>query len=70
LDRRLAQVEYVAGEYSIADIATFPWISRFHWQGVRFADYPNVLRWYLAIAARPAVERGFNVPERRHIPMP
>jgi GST-like protein len=37
---------------------------------VRFADHPNVLRWYLAIAARPAVERGFNVPEHRHIPMP
>ena len=70
LDRRLAQVEYVAGDYSIADIAIFPWISRFHWQGVRFGDHPNVLRWYLAIVARPAVERGFDVPERRHIPIP
>ncbi|HLC07924.1 MAG TPA: glutathione S-transferase N-terminal domain-containing protein [Methyloceanibacter sp.] len=70
LERRLAEADYVAGDYSVADIATFPWISRFEWQGVRFADYPNVLRWYRAIAARPAVERGFNVPERRHIPMP
>lgn len=70
LDRRLSEVEYVAGDYSIADIATWPWISRFEWQTVTFADYPNVLRWYLSIAARPAVQRGWNVPEVRHIPMP
>lgn len=70
LDRRLSEVEYVAGDYSIADIATWPWISRFEWQNVTFADYPNVLRWYLSIAARPAVRRGWNVPEVRHIPMP
>jgi GST-like protein len=70
LDRRLSEVEYVAGDYSIADIATWPWISRFEWQNVTFADYPNVLRWYLSIAARPAVRRGWNVPEVRHVPMP
>ena len=56
LDRRLAEVEYVAGDYSIADIAIWPWISRFEWQTVDFADYPHVKRWYLAIADRPAVE--------------
>lgn len=71
LDRRLGQSEYVAGEYSIADIAIWPWISRFEWQTVSFADYANVKRWYLAIAERPAVQRGWNVPPREgRIPMP
>ncbi len=71
LDRRLAEVDYVAGNYSIADIAIWPWIARFAWQRVSFADYPNVKRWYLAIAERPAVARGWNVPPRSDpIPMP
>ena len=71
LDRRLGETEYVAGDYSIADIAIWPWISRFQWQAVNFADYPNVKRWYVAIAARPAVQRGWNVPPRDGgIPMP
>jgi GST-like protein len=71
LDRRLADVEYVAGDYSIADIAIWPWISRFEWQTVTFDHYPNVKRWYLAIAARPAVERAWHVPPRQSgIPMP
>ncbi len=69
LDRRLAEVDYVAGDYSIADIAIWPWIARFAWQRVSFADYPNVKRWYLAIAARPAVQKAWNVPERED-PMP
>jgi GST-like protein len=71
LDRRLAEVEYVAGDYSIADIAIWPWIARFAWQKIDFADFPNVKRWYLAIAARPAVQRGWDVPHRgRTIPLP
>jgi GST-like protein len=71
LDRRLAVAEYVAGDYSIADIAIWPWISRFAWQTIDVADYPDVKRWYLAIAARPAVQRGYDVPKRgRTIPMP
>jgi GST-like protein len=71
LDRRLAEVDYVAGDYSIADIAIWPWIARFAWQRVSFAHYPHVKRWYLAIAARPAVQRGWNVPQREDaIPMP
>jgi GST-like protein len=71
LDRRLGEVEYVAGDYSIADIALWPWISRFEWQTVDFADYLNVKRWYLAIAERPAVRRGWDVlNEGRAIPMP
>ena len=71
LDQRLGETEYVAGAYSIADIAIWPWISRFSWQSFDFADYPNVKRWYLAIAARPAVRRGFDMlKEGRAIPLP
>jgi GSH-dependent disulfide-bond oxidoreductase len=71
LDRRLADVEYVAGDYSVADIAIWPWISRFQWQTVSFDHYPNVKRWYVAIAARPAVQRAWHVPPRQSgIPMP
>jgi len=62
LDRRLAEVDYLAGDYSIADIATWPWISRFEWQGIDLNEHENVLRWYNAIAARPAVQRGYHVP--------
>ena len=71
LDRQLAENEYLAGEYSIADIATWPWISRFEWQTIDPGDYPNVKRWYLAIAERPAVQRGYHVPKQvQDIPMP
>lgn len=62
LDKRLAEHDYLAGSYSIADIATWPWISRYEWQGVNFADYPHLLQWYLRIADRPAVQRGYDVP--------
>ena len=62
LDKRLGAVPYVAGEYSIADIAIFPWAARFEWQGISLKEFPNVQRWYDAIAARPAVQRGYDVP--------
>ncbi len=71
LDKRLADSPYLAGdEYSIADIATWPWISRYEWQGVDFNNYPNALRWYREIAERPAVQKGFVVPNPADIPMP
>jgi GST-like protein len=71
LNKRLGAAEYLAGDYSIADIATWPWISRFEWQGVDFAQYPNLARWYRAIAARPAVQRGYQVPkDAGPIPLP
>ena len=71
LDRRLAEAPYLAGDYSIADMATWPWISRFEWQTIDLASYPNVLRWYKAIAARPAVQKGYHVPiQQPGIPMP
>jgi GST-like protein len=61
----------VADSYSIADIAIWPWISRFEWQTINLADYPNVKRWYLAMAGRPAVERGYHVPKKvQDIPLP
>jgi GST-like protein len=71
LDRRLAEHEYVAGVYSIADMAIWPWISRFEWHTVDLNQYPNVARWYKAIAARPAVIKGYDVPVKQPgIPMP
>jgi GST-like protein len=63
LDRRLEGHAFVAGDYSIADIAIWPWISRFEWQTVDLNAYPNVKRWYLDIAARPAVQKGYKVPK-------
>lgn len=62
LDQRLGEAECLAGEYSIADIATWPWISRFEWQQISLNEYPNVKRWYAEIAARPAVQKGYDVP--------
>jgi GST-like protein len=71
LDKRLGEAEYLAGAYSIADMATWPWISRFEWHQVDIAKYANVLRWYKAIAARPAVVKGYHVPVKQPgIPMP
>jgi GST-like protein len=63
LDRRLAAHEYVADEYSIADMALWPWASRFAWQGVSLADFEHVRRWYQAVANRPSVVRGYKVPD-------
>jgi GST-like protein len=65
VDKRLEQVEYLAGEYSIADIACFPWMRRPERQGVAIEEYPHYARWHAAIAARPAVQRGLGVPPRR-----
>ena len=71
LDRRLEGREFVADDYSIADIAIWPWISRFEWQTMNLNEFPNVKRWYVTIAKRPAVQRGYHVPKRvTEIPMP
>jgi GSH-dependent disulfide-bond oxidoreductase len=61
LDRRLRQHEYLAGDYSIADIATMPWLRFPERQGVDIEEYPNVKRWREAILARPAVQRGLTL---------
>ena len=62
LDQRLGEVEYLAGTYSIADMATWPWISRFEWQQIALAQFPNIKRWYAQIADRRAVQKGYDVP--------
>ncbi len=62
MDRRLGASPYLAGDYSIADIATYPWVARYEWHRVALAEFPNVERWFKAITARPAVERGMKVP--------
>jgi GST-like protein len=71
LDRRLADHEFVADAYSIADIAIWPWVSRYEWQTVDLNQYAHVARWYRAIAARPAVQKGYHVPKKvQEIPIP
>ena len=63
LDGRLADREFLAGDYSIADIATWPWVSIHGWAGVEIDDLPNLQRWVDAIGARPAAVRGRAVPQ-------
>jgi GST-like protein len=71
LNGRLEGRDFVAGDYSIADISIWPWISRFEWQRIELNDYPNVKRWYLEIAKRPAVMKGYAVPkDMGPIPLP
>lgn len=65
MERRLAEVPYLAGDYSIADMAAYPWIRPHKWQGQSLDHYPNLLRWYLALRARPAVSRAVDVMRDR-----
>jgi GSH-dependent disulfide-bond oxidoreductase len=69
LERRLAEFEYVAGKYSIADMAIFPWTRSHANQGVDLVDYPNVKRWFDAIDARPAVQRAVKILADRRKPI-
>ena len=64
LNSRLEEVEYLAGEYSIADIATYPWLAVHDWAGVSVDGLPALQRWMDAVAARPAVQKGLRVPVR------
>ena len=61
MDTQLAQSEYLAGEYSIADMAAWPWVFRHDWQEQNLADFPHVQRWFDTVGARPAVLRGAAV---------
>ena len=63
LNRRLAHAAFLAEEYSIADIATFPWVARHEWHKVDLVEFPHVKRWFDVISARPAVARGMAVPQ-------
>ena len=65
LDRQLASHEYIAGEYSIADMALWPWVSGYEWSGVSVAEFPSLERWLALVGARPAVQAGRDVPIKR-----
>jgi GST-like protein len=64
LDSRLGEAEYLAGDYSIADIATYPWVRGHDWSGVSVEGLEHLQRWMAALAERPAVQRGLLVPRR------
>lgn len=70
LDKRLAGRDFICDEYSLVDIANWPWISRFEWQQMPLKDYPNLCDWYVRIAERPAVQKGYGVPDELPVPMP
>lgn len=61
LDNQLAKQDYIAGEYSIADMAAWPWVFRHDWQEQKLADFPNVKRWFETVGERPAVQKGAAV---------
>jgi GSH-dependent disulfide-bond oxidoreductase len=63
LDGHLAQRDYLAGDYSIADIAHYPWVRGHDWSGVSIEPYTHLKRWLDLVGARPAVKRGLDVPE-------
>ena len=65
LDRQLASHEYIAGEYSIADMALWPWVSGHEWSGVSVDEFAHLSRWLALVAARPAVQAGRDVPIKR-----
>lgn len=67
LDKRLRNNEYLAGDYSIADIATWPWVQGYEWSGVTIDGLPSLERWLRVVGERPAVQRGKNVPEPRDL---
>ena len=62
LDNHLKSHQYLAGDYSIADMATYPWVARYEWHKTDLAAVPHVKRWFDAISARPAVQRGMAAP--------
>ena len=71
LDRRLEGRDYIVDDYSIADMAVWPWTARFNWQEIDLNDYPNVRRWYMTMLDRPAVQRAWNIPETdQPLPVP
>jgi len=63
LDKQLEGQDFICGDYSIADMACWPWVSRYEWQQIDLANYPNVRRWYQQLRARDAVQKGYHVPK-------
>ncbi len=75
LNKRLEGRNFIAGTgrgvYSIADMATWPWVSRYDWQKIDLHEFPNVRDWYVRIAERPAVQRGYQIPKHvNNVPLP
>ena len=72
MDKKLEQNQYIAGKsYSIADISIWPWAARFDWQEIDLNEFPNVTRWYKEMVDRPAVQKGWLVPQNDQvIPIP
>ena len=70
LENRLQERDYIVDDYSIVDIATWPWISRYEFQKMDLNDYPRLKKWYLRVAGRPAVQKGYNVPQDLPLPIP
>ena len=72
MEKKLEQNQYIAGKsYSIADISIWPWAARFDWQEIDLNEFPNVTRWYKEMANRPAVQKGWLVPQNDQvIPIP
>ena len=64
MDKHFSTHEYLANDYSIADIATYPWVARHEWHRVDLNEFPNVKRWYDVIGARPAVAKGMAIPQQ------
>src|SRR6478672_5899684 len=62
LDQQLADREFICNDYSIADIATYPWVAIYEFQGLTLDEHPNLKRWYETIQQRPAVQKGMAVP--------
>ena len=62
LNKHMEQREFIGSEYSIADMAIWPWVARHEWHQINLADYPNVRAWYQRLAQRPAVQKGYDVP--------
>ena len=65
LDQQLATHDYIAGDYSIADMALWPWVSGYEWSGVSIAEFANLQRWLAKVGDRPAVQAGRDVPIKR-----
>jgi GST-like protein len=63
MNKRLGESPFFTGEYSIADIAVYPWVARYEMYRTKLEDFPNVKRWYDAVGARPVVKRGMEIPK-------
>jgi glutathione S-transferase len=62
MDRRLADQEFLAGDYSIADMACYPWVAQHDWSGIDLTPFGHLSRWFTAVGDRPAVQRGMQIP--------